>query len=580
MSVKPANHKNRSAAFTTLQAIALVMITGISFGILMSIVSNAFVIGVDWLFNTRHYFNFLDFSFFGKQLSPTPLITLLCAVFVILFIRRIFSISRWHGPADSIYAAHRTDNELDVKAGFGSTIAAFISAGSGASVGQYGPLVHFGATVGSYIRTLTNGKISTDVFIGCGVAGAIAAGFNAPIAGTIFACETILRHFSLRAVAPVAITSITSAGISQIFFGNVNTFSMSGITPDLMFLLPLALLTGPLFGVLSIIYMVTLRKTSEVARDLKWSPMKLLITAALITGITGMFLPEILGLGIEHIENILDDGFPVHYLFFLLIGKLIITSVCIGFGMFGGIFSPALFIGAAGGALFTKVATLIGGAAVATAIGPGLIICGMAALSSTVVGTPIAGVLIMLELTMSYELALAAMLSVVTSSLVAHLLFGHSFFDRQLLDRGIDISQGRSQIEMMELSVKQLATSDYVSLSQDTIAEDAIKTMTKSEVSEAYIITKKQQFFGKVSLHGLLKIKKNNPVTDALIQKPIIIKHNASLQQSIEIASKFVGESIPVVNKETKEMLGVVSEADLFQAYLSTQNKIIDLEKK
>ena len=497
MSVKPANHKNRSAAFTTLQAIALVMITGISFGILMSIVSNAFVIGVDWLFNTRHYFNFLDFSFFGKQLSPTPLITLLCAVFVILFIRRIFSISRWHGPADSIYAAHRTDNELDVKAGFGSTIAAFVSAGSGASVGQYGPLVHFGATVGSYIRTLTNGKISTDVFIGCGVAGAIAAGFNAPIAGTIFACETILRHFSLRAVAPVAITSITSAGISQIFFGNVNTFSMSGITPDLMFLLPLALLTGPIFGVLSIIYMVTLRKTSEVARDLKWSPMKLLITAALITGITGMFLPEILGLGIEHIENILNDGFPVHYLFFLLIGKLIITSVCIGFGMFGGIFSPALFIGAAGGALFTKVATLIGGAAVATAIGPGLIICGMAALSSTVVGTPIAGVLIMLELTMSYELALAAMLSVVTSSLVAHLLFGHSFFDRQLLDRGIDISQGRSQIEMMELSVKQLATSDYVSLSQDTIAEDAIKTMTKSEVSEAYIITKNNNFLAK-----------------------------------------------------------------------------------
>ena len=194
------------------------MITGISFGILMSIVSNAFVIGVDWLFNTRHYFNFLDFSFFGKQLSPTPLITLLCAVFVILFIRKIFSISRWHGPADSIYAAHRTDNELDVKAGFGSTIAAFISAGSGASVGQYGPLVHFGATVGSYIRTLTNGKISTDVFIGCGVAGAIAAGFNAPIAGTIFACETILRHFSLRAVAPVAITSITSAGINRYFW--------------------------------------------------------------------------------------------------------------------------------------------------------------------------------------------------------------------------------------------------------------------------------------------------------------------------------------------------------------------------
>ena len=94
----------------------------------------------------------------------------------ILLVRHFFSIDRWHGPADSIYAAHRTDNELDVKKGFGSTIAAFISAGSGASVGQYGPLVHFGATVGSYVRTLTKGSISADVFIGCGVAGAISAG--------------------------------------------------------------------------------------------------------------------------------------------------------------------------------------------------------------------------------------------------------------------------------------------------------------------------------------------------------------------------------------------------------------------
>ncbi len=580
MIAKKENQTRRPLALSTIKAIALVMITGISFGILMSIVSNAFVIGVDFLFNLRHNFSFIDFFLFGKKISPTPLITLLVAVFVILIIRRIFSISRWHGPADSIYAAHRTDNELDIKAGFGSTIAAFISAGSGASVGQYGPLVHFGATVGSYVRTLTNGRISTDVFIGCGVAGAIAAGFNAPIAGTIFACETILRHFSLRAVAPVAITSITSAGISQIFFGNVNTFSLSGISPDLMFLLPLALLTGPIFGLLSIFYMISLRKTAEIAKHLKWSPLKLLISAALITGVTGMFLPEILGLGIEHIENILNNGFNVNYLFLLLIGKLIITSVCIGFGMFGGIFSPALFIGAAAGALFTKVATLVGGAAVGAAIGPGLIICGMAAISSTVVGTPIAGVLIMLELTMSYELALAAMLSVVTSSLVAHLLFGHSFFDKQLLDRGIDISQGRSQIEMMEQPVKNLATNDYVSLLEDTTVKDAIQLMTKFEASEAYVVSKTQQFIGKVSLHGLLKIKIKSSINKAFINDPITIRHDASLQQSIEIASEFVGESIPVVNCETKEMHGVLSEANLFQAYLATQNKITDLEKK
>ena len=580
MVTNSENQTKRSVTISTLSTIGIVMATGISFGIMMSIVSNAFVSGVEFLFDARHNFDFLDFSLFGKTISPSPLISLLLAVVALLIVRRLFSITRWHGPADSIYAAHRTDNELDVRAGFGSTIAAFISAGSGASVGQYGPLVHFGATVGSYVRTLTKGSISADVFIGCGVAGAIAAGFNAPIAGTIFACETILRHFSLRAVAPVAITSITSAGISQIFFGNLHTFSLSGITPDLLYLLPLALLAGPIFGILSIIYMVSLRKTAGIAKNTGWSPAKLLLTAAIMTGIIGIFLPEILGLGIEHIERILDGGFKIEYLFLLLIGKLLITSLCIGFGMFGGIFSPALFIGATAGALLTKIATVIGGVAVGTAIGPGLIICGMAAISSTVVGTPIAGVLIMLELTMSYELALAAMLSVVTSALLAHLLFGHSFFDRQLLDRGIDISQGRGQIEMMEQSIRHLASQDYVRLSKETSINQAIKSMTHAGASEAYVISSDNCFLGKVSLHGLLTKSDTQTVTSALMQNPTRIKHDASLQQGIEVASEFVGESIPVVHLESDEMLGVLSEADLFQAYLATQSKIIDIEKK
>jgi CIC family chloride channel protein len=566
--------------FSSLKIICIVMITGISFGVMMSLVSNAFVSGVDFLFNTRNQLNFLEFYFLGKKYSAAPIIFLLVAVGALLIVRRLFSIDRWHGPADSIYAAHRTDNELDIKSGFGSTIAAFISAGSGASVGQYGPLVHFGATVGSYIRTLTKGTISADVFIGCGVAGAIAAGFNAPIAGTIFACETILRHFSLRAVAPVAITSITAAGISKIFFGNLNTFSLSGVSPDLMFLLPLALITGPIFGILSIIYMMMLRKSAAIAKATNWLPWRLLLLAAVFTGTVGMFLPEILGLGIEHIETVLNNGFSVYYLCLLLIGKLVITSICIGFGMFGGIFSPALFIGATAGALFTKLATVIGGATVGLAIGPGLIICGMAAISSTVVGTPIAGVLIMLELTMSYELALAAMLSVVTSALISHLLFGHSFFDRQLLDRGIDISQGRTQIELMEQPIVHLANKDFINFSKDTSIKSAITQMAEAQVSEAYITSNENNFLGKVSLHGLLNSKDTLFVTSSLIEKPTQIKHDASLQQGIEIASEFVGESIPVINFETGKLLGVLSEADLFQAYLATQNKIIDLEKK
>ena len=116
---------------------------------------------------------------------------------IILTVKKTLHISRYHGPADVILTAHSNEENLDPKTGCLSTFAAFVSASGGASVGQYGPLVHFGGVMGSLFRRVTGGIFSMDVFIGCGVAGAISAGFGAPIAGIVFAHEAIIKHFSL-----------------------------------------------------------------------------------------------------------------------------------------------------------------------------------------------------------------------------------------------------------------------------------------------------------------------------------------------------------------------------------------------
>ena len=119
---------------TLLKVTGSGVLCGVGFGFVMSIVSNGFVIGVKWLTELRETNPFGLVSAAGKELSLAPLISLVMAALLILAVRRIFRISRWHGPADSIYAAHRTDNELDIRAGFGSTLAAFISASG--SVGR------------------------------------------------------------------------------------------------------------------------------------------------------------------------------------------------------------------------------------------------------------------------------------------------------------------------------------------------------------------------------------------------------------------------------------------------------------
>ena len=133
-------------------------------GIVMSLVSNAFVIGVSYISNQRQLFDFFSFNLIGSQYSLSPLFFLLIAAFLVILIKKIFNLTRYQGPADSILVAHRTNSEPDIKVGIGSTLAAFVSACGGASVGQYGPLVHFGATVGSFMRRISKKLLTTEIF--------------------------------------------------------------------------------------------------------------------------------------------------------------------------------------------------------------------------------------------------------------------------------------------------------------------------------------------------------------------------------------------------------------------------------
>ena len=220
-----------------------------------------------------------------------------------------------------------------------------------------------------------------------------------------------------------------------------------------------------------------------------------------------------------------------------------------------------------------------GAGAIGAGISVALPICGMAAVASAVIGAPIAGVVIILEMTMNYEFALAAMISVVVCLMVSDALFGHSFFDRQLLDRGIDVSQGRGHIEMMESPVLDIVSRDFVQVDAGAGIEAAIHQLAQNNAAEGYILDEDRMFRGKVTLPTLLEARSKATLSKLVQTDPISIKHDASLQQAIEIASNFVGESIPVIDRDSGRMHGIVTEADLFNLYLSLQSRIADLER-
>jgi chloride channel protein, CIC family len=567
--------KTKSQVSFAISQLGQVMIIGLFFGVLVSVVAHFFVEGVKALSSPR--LGIEPVSVFGLDIHYSQVITLSIAAVLIYIIKKSLTIGRWQGPADTIYGAHRPDNELDVKVGLSSTLVAFISASGGASVGQYGPLVHFGAVIGSACKRFLKIDLSTDVFIGCGVAAAISAGFNAPIAGVVFAHEAILRHFSLRAIAPIAIASCVATGTSEVLWPGSKLFELSVFSGDLSRLLPIALILGPIFGLVAVALMQSVRHTTRFVASKGLRPEQGLCIAVLITSIGGAFVPEALGLGGSTVDSIINLEFSFGFLLILLLMKIALTTACLGFGLFGGIFSPSLLVGAAAGALALYVGT-IAGLDVTSSLG--IIICGMAAVSSSVIGAPIAGVMIVLELTGSYEYALVAMISIVTSVLTSHFLFGHSFFDRQLADRGIDIAGGRTGLEMMERSIATILHQNYTKLVKDMTAKASISKMLEDDVTEAYVLDKENLFLGKVTLQSLLIAKSQDTLPSLFQIDPITIKSDASLQQAMEVAVKFVGESIPIIDRDRNQLMGVVTEADLFKDYLALQNKIVDLERR
>ena len=567
-------HKVRDAS---LEIILIILIGGL-ISATLAIVCNLFVIGVHWFEQQRQASTLFSLTIGGQLLSFSSVIFLWIAAAIVVVLKVGFGIARWTGPADSIYAAHQINEPLNIKTGLASTLAAFTAASGGASVGQYGPLVHFGATMGIWVKRFISSRLSHEVYLGCGVAAAISAGFNAPIAGVIFAHEAILRHFSVRTIAPITVASISASALSHQWFPHSITFEISALVPPLAEIVPVLVMLAPLFSIVAVCFMWALRYSAKSAAKLTLkgnaSPLLLPFIAATICGLVGVWIPQILGLGFSSINNMIAGEFALSLLFAVLIAKLLITALCIGFGLFGGVFSPSLFIGVAAGALAGQLLTLFGFADIASIIS----VAGMAAVSSAVIGAPITAVIIVLELTQSYTYAVAVMVSVMLCSLITNRLFGQSFFDRQLLDRGIDLLKGREAIALRQKKLGDLSSQHYLRAATNTSGQELCEQMKSRGQTEAYIVDDNGVLLGKISLYGAIDAA-DSSIESFMDTRPTILYSHNSLDESMLKVRQFVGESLPVVDAETGKLEGSITEGALFQAVTDVQNQARTLER-
>jgi len=481
---------------------------------------------------------------------------------LVSIIYKLANLNRWHGPAESILAAHIPEKRPNTEAGLLSTLASAISLAGGASVGQYGPLVHFGGVIGDYISKLTRDQTSPHILLACGAASAISSGFGAPIAGLIFAHEVIVRHFSLKAVAPILISSVVAHTVSTEFYSSEPLFALDiGGISEFYEILPLVII-GILSGFVASIYMRGLTGYFSIPK--KIPPFLLPVLAGTICGTVGLFVPEVLGLGSETIQSLLLNERSIDYLLVLLVAKLFLTVICIRFNLFGGIFSPALFIGASLGCILAILFQLV----LPSSNSSLFAVAGMAAVTGCVIGGPISTMMIIFELTSDYQVALGAGISICFANIISSRIYGHSAFDQILLNRNIDVHIGRDKLQLQAVKVKSIIRKDYIRLAPEHNIENIITILAKAKCSEGYIIDPKGVLLGKIMLPEILLLKdKSIPPEPSLYKKYLYLEENNSILESIELIKDFVGESVPVIDKN-KNILGVISESDLFNQLL------------
>ena len=287
-------NKNKSVK-AIIDNLALLIIAAVV-GTLVSFVAQLFIISAKNIYEYFFYSENLSVAVNVGSFSLNLIPLLICVPSSILvgLLMYFLKLPRWFGPADTIYAAHHRAGILNIRGGFGSTLASFISISGGASVGIYGPLVHFGATVSSFIRRRSFiPKIPHDIIIGSGVA-AISAGFGAPIAGIIFAHEGI-RHFSMKAVAALAISSM-AANFSAGEIGIVSPpLLLTAIPFEMSEILTSLILIGPLAALVAICFMKSIILLGSIPSKLRLQTWQAPIIAGLCCGLCGMVFSEILG---------------------------------------------------------------------------------------------------------------------------------------------------------------------------------------------------------------------------------------------------------------------------------------------
>ena len=456
-------------------------------------------------------------------------------------------------------------------------LAPVICIGSGGTVGPEGPAAQLGGGVASKIGNLLNLSDSRRrMFTAAGAGAAIAAIFNSPLGGIFFALEIVLLNdFQTATFSALILSSVTASAISRIFLGNSSVFQF--VTPKIVQYqnLYLYIILGVISGAVSIAFIRYSSVTDRLIHKrilTKMPQWVLMLIVGLIVGVSGYFYKDIFGIGYDGINHILASSLAWQTVLILLVLKFVLVPLTLNSGGFGGLFAPALFIGACMGFLYSHALYYLWGVQMNPTV---VILVSMGAVLGGINSIPISAILIIFEMTKDYSFILPLMLAVVISTTLVQFFLKGSIHTQHLEEQGYRISHGRESSILRAIAAEDVMIKDVVLIPEETALPTLISQLMESPHSTFYTINKQNKLVGTITESELRPIiTEYEHIREVLVARDIAspevvtVRETDDLDYVMKLFETRNSDEFPVVAMNNPDqVIGTIRRQDVISAY-------------
>jgi len=576
----------------------------------------AIIVGVATGFAAVFFIRLIEYIqifFYGgsEKIFPTLgrlwiiLIPVIGGLLVGPIITKFATEAKGHGVPEVMQALILRGGRIRPRVALAKIIASALCIGTGGSAGREGPIVQVGSALGSSVGQwlhLSDERIKN--LVACGAAAGIAATFNAPIAGVVFAIEVLLSELQVAVFGNVVVSAVAASIVSRIFLGSRPAFEIPGYVMNSPWEIILYIILGLLAAFVGILFIRMLYFTEDVFEQLAIPLWLKPATGSLLLGILAFSYPylgtisyissadmslglplvenypHIFGSGFVFLEEVLQGHAPFFLIFLLIFLKPLATSFTLGSGNSGGVFAPSLFTGAMLGGAFGYLAMRLF---------PGLTIevgayalVGMAAVFSAAARAPLTSMLIVFEMSNDYRLILPLMAAGMVASTFAQWLHPESIYTLKLSRRGIRFAQGRDMDIMQTVQVEEVMNKAPITVHNEQSVADLFAAFQETHLGGFPVLNNNNELYGIVTMQDMERTIQDMERTlhrkdvnlrdlkiwDVATPEPVTVFPDEPIWSAIRKMAPRDLARLPVVARSNpKQFVGLISRSDIVRAY-------------